>query len=152
MVIEEALTKLLSSAAYLNGNAERIAAQVQLEAMLGAKANGNLDRFYPGPLPQPPIYTAVTYQLITSPLVQSHSGSSGLRFSRIQLTAWAKSYGAASAVVATLQAVLTGYRGMVDTIRIDGISIEPDRTDYEPTTAVHQRNFDIIVTHTIDNP
>lgn len=59
------------------------------------------NRVYPGKLPASPTLPALTYTLVDSQPVDSHSGASGLARSRFQVTAWAKTYSAAVALAET---------------------------------------------------
>lgn len=108
-------------------------------------------RFYPVRLPtiQTPVYPAVTWQRVDGEGVYSHGGYSGLNNPRIQITVWAKTFTAAESVEIAMRAQpplgLNGYVGTIDGVKFDRIFFVDGITDFEETTQVHQRTFDLMI-------
>ncbi len=62
-------------------------------------------------LPQPAVFPAVRYQLITTTRTQAIDGPVGVTEAMLQLDCMARSYTEAKAVAAQVRTVLHGYRG-----------------------------------------
>lgn len=128
-------------------------ADTTLQTKLGGlNAGGKLVRYTANRLPETPVYPAVTYDLIDATHVESHSGPSGLAYSRIQLSVWAKKYGDGTAVATALRLCLAGGKRTIGDLELYGVLTEPERTAFEPDTQVYQRFLDIIAIHSEPKP
>jgi len=90
-------------------------------------------RIYPYKLPQNPTLPAITYTLIYGESLQSHSGSSGLRFPRYQVDAWttlADGYDSAKALQEQIRLALQGWTGTAAGVRVTAILKDSDNPDY----------------------
>ncbi len=83
-------------------------------------------RIYPLRIPQDAPRPAIAYQKISSPKQMSHSGSSNLARTRLQITCQGETYTSVKALAAAVRTALIGYRGTVGGVRIDGILIDDD--------------------------
>lgn len=129
-VIEEALVTYL-------------AAQSSLTALIGTTPM----RYHAVRLPQNPTLPAITYQLISTPRVMSHSGYSNLAMPRLQMTIFALSYATRNAVSEALRPLLLGFRGTMSGIRVDGILLADERETFEPITQFFENQLDWIIHH-----
>src|SRR4051794_21756083 len=107
-------------------------------------------RYYPIRLPQPPIvYPAITYQRIDAQGVYSHSGYSGVKDVRLQLTIWAQTFDAADLLENAIRAItpvgLNGFHGTQSTVQIDRLFIVDGATDFDPATQIHMRTLDLLL-------
>ncbi len=101
----------------------RMAGYAGLTALIGS---GSAMRLYPLVIPQDAALPAIAYQKISSPKEQSHSGSSHLARSRLQLTCEAETYAGVKAVAAQVRECWWGFAGTVAGVRIDGCEIAND--------------------------
>lgn len=104
-------------------------------------------RWYPAPLPANPTYRAITYQQISQVNESSHSGSSNLARTRLQLNLWGQQHSDLVALRDDLKRVLRDFRGTASGIRIDRIIWANDLTQTEPETQIQQRIVDLLILH-----
>jgi hypothetical protein len=109
-------------------------------------------RLYPVRLPQPPIvYPAITYQYIDATGVYSHSGYSGVKDPRIQLTIWTQNYNDADNLVNAIRAItptgLNGFKGTQSTVQIDRLFIVDGTANFDPATQIHMRTLDLMISY-----
>lgn len=109
-------------------------------------------RYYPVRLPQPPIvYPAITYQFIDAQGVYSHSGYSGVKDPRIQLTLWTQTFNDGDLLVNAIRAItpvgLNGFHGTQSTVQIDRLFIVDGTTDFDPATQIHMRTLDLMLSY-----
>jgi hypothetical protein len=121
-------------------------------AGITARIGTNPMRFYPVRLPEPPIvYPAITYQYIDATGVYSHSGYSNVQDPRIQLTIWSQTYADGAAIAKAIRAEypvgLNAFKGTQSGVKIDHIFIVSGITDYEPTTKIHMRTLDLLMSY-----
>lgn len=107
-------------------------------------------RYYPLRLPQPPIiYPALTYQIISNDLGYSHSGYSGLTDVRVQITVWSQTFKSGEAIETAFKVQPpngpNGFKGTQSGVQFDRIFLIPGRTDFEPSTQIHQRILDLMI-------
>ena len=131
MIIEEALVT------YLTGYAG-------LTALIGT-------RVHPLRLPETPTYGAVTYQRISAPRIQSHTGSSALAFPRFQFDCYATTYLGAKRVAEQLRLALDGFKGTMGGatgVAVGSSLSQSDRDFYDPATRTWRVSIDFIIGHT----
>lgn len=104
-------------------------------------------RLYPLRLPENPTYPAVTYQRISGPRVQSHSGPSGLAFPRFQFDCYGTSYLGSKAVEKQVRAALEGYKGTMGMVNVSSALSQDDRDFYDPNTRIWRVSIDFIIGH-----
>lgn len=59
------------------------------------------------------------------------AGTSGLVATRVQIDCWAKSYSAALAVSREIRTLLSGYRGAMGSVRVQGVFLASERQSFE---------------------
>jgi len=108
-------------------------------------------RIYPNPLPENPTYPSIGYQQISDVNHSSHSGSSQLATTRLQLDVWHNTYDAAKTVRDNLKRVLRDYKGTVIngtyTDRIDRIIWDNDQVMFDTETRKYHRVIDLLIWH-----
>lgn len=128
MDIEEGLV------AYLN-------ARAAVTALVG-------NRIYPMLVPQgSDNYPAVTYQIIDASSDVTFDGPSGLAMHWFQVTSWARTYLAMKAVRNALYDALSGFKGSMGTVTVQGCFKSGERDQYDPspgleTARVYGRQMD----------
>lgn len=104
-------------------------------------------RVYPLRLPAQASLPAVVYQRISGARTYSHHGQAGGVAPRFQLACWAKRYSEARTTADAVRRKLTGYRGTVDDVRIDGIMIVNEIDRHEAESDLYRVLLDAIVQH-----
>lgn len=104
-------------------------------------------RIYPLTMPQGGEYPAVTTQRIDGPRVRSLSGPSNLAHPRFQIDCWATTYASVKAAAQAVRQRLDGYRGLMGTTTVGGVSLESDTDDFEPDTGLYRVSLDFIIWH-----
>ena len=130
MIIEEAITAHLTTTA-------------GLAALIGTRVS-------PLRLPENPTYPVVTYQRISAPRIQSHTGPSGLAYPRFQFDCYATTYLRAKHVAEQVRLALDGYVGTMGGaagVPVSSSLIQSDRDDYDPTTRIWRISLDFIIGH-----
>jgi hypothetical protein len=118
-----------------------IAAQPAIAGLIGGA--GAL-RWYPLTRPENAVYPCVTYQIISDPRTYTHDGDTGAIVARIQVTVWAKTYAALTQVSEALIGGLSGYRGLMGTVDVNGVFIPNAVDGYQPDTRLYNRNIDVL--------
>jgi hypothetical protein len=106
-------------------------------------------RIYPIIMPQNPTLPAVTYQKISGVVDYVMDGTS-IKRPRIQVDAWAKSYGAVRGVAEQVKAALdryTGTMGGTGGVEIIGTWIENETDLFEPDTGLYRVSLDFRFEH-----
>ena len=101
-------------------------AQTGITALVG-------DRIHFVQAPQDVAPPYLVFQKISDPPQHSHDGPLGLSNPRFQFSAFAETYSAAKQVVAAVQAVLDGYKGIMGDLYIGG-AFRDDENDLERGT------------------
>lgn len=105
-------------------------------------------RWYPLRIPENPTYPCGIYQRVSEPTtVSSHTGTSQLSETRIQLTVFAIDYDSTVTIDEYIRRILNNFRGTVGNDRLDRVIWDNDLTMFEPTTQRHQRVIDLLVWH-----
>lgn len=80
------------------------------------------DRIYPGGrLPQRPTFPAISYFRVDGPRVFSMEGPSGYAMPRIQVDIWGRDYAEAQNVGEKVRNALSGFRGTIAGVTVQGI-------------------------------
>lgn len=110
-----------------------------LAALIGA-------RVYPGQLPQRPTLPAITYQRVSTTLVQTrdNAGRASLERPRYQFDCWASTRKGARQVAAELRYALATLP-QTSNPRVDVALVQNDFDDYEPDTDRHRAIVDVFV-------
>lgn len=112
-------------------------------ALVGAK-------IFPLAIPQDQDVPAITYQRISSPRTLTLDKESDDE-PRIQIVAWAKTYGEAKDIAIAVNASLDMFIGKLGD-QIKAVVFRADhRDDYEPETGRYRADVDFIVQHTKKN-
>jgi hypothetical protein len=90
---------------------------------------------------------AITVQRIDGPRVRSLTGPSGLAHPRFQLDCWGSTYASVKAVATAVRQRLDGYRGLMGSTTVGGVSLESDQDDFEPDTGLYRVSMDFIIWH-----
>lgn len=115
--------------------------------LLGATAAGQ--NVYWVTRPQASALPAITLQTITGDHPQTYGGLQATRTTRVQLDAWAASYGAARSIIGEVIAALAPAKVASNGIIFDQIQFESERDFIESigTADVYRTSVDLIVWH-----
>jgi len=109
------------------------------------------NRVYPLKLPQTPTLPAVVLQKIDGVRLTGFSADIGVQ-SRIQVTAWATSYSAASSVVEQVRTATQNYMnqtmGGAGGVLVKNIEFDEGPDTYEDGTGRYGKIIDLIIWHT----
>lgn len=105
------------------------------------------DQYYPAPLPSGATIPAITAQNITRVPLLAHTGSSHLPNSTIQLTLWCSTKAQLDNLSTLLETLLFGYKGILDGIRVDLISIENITDNYDSILKLRNRFITLQILH-----
>lgn len=99
--------------------------------------------------PQGEALPAVVLHRIDGQPDYHHAGPSGLVVSRVQVDAWASSYGSAKSVARAVEAAVTGFAFTQGAIRFDVILVasERDSTDEIAPNTYFRTSLDLMVHH-----
>lgn len=98
--------------------------------------------------PQGAALPAIVLHLIDGAPDIHHGGASGLRVSRVQMDAWAASYGSAKAVARAVETAITAQTFTQGAVRFDVILIDSERDDStDETTPLFRTSLDLMVHH-----
>ena len=99
---------------------------------------------YPLVRPQGATLPVVTYQIISTPRQQTHSGGVRLVTSRVQFDAYATTYGAAEGVAEDLVAFFRDGPVLIGVLpAVTRVGNELD--DYDPITGEYRRTIDVFI-------
>ena len=104
-------------------------------------------RIYPLILPQPPTLPAVTYQRISASRWSSIPGDDGVAEPRMQVDAWALTYGAAKLAAAQVRLALERWSDDASSPVVLDVFLETDQDIYEPDTDIYRVSADYRVVH-----
>ena len=102
-------------------------------------------RIYPNKLPQEPKLPALTYDLISSVRESVMSADSGDVHARVQVTAWANTYAAASNLNEGVRAAVQRWSGTSTGVVIQEIFIENEFSFHDEITGTYAHQSDLIV-------
>lgn len=102
-------------------------------------------RVYPVELPQNPKLPALTYDLISSIREPGGGTDSGDVHARLQVTAWAKTYAAASGLSEGVRAATQRWSGTSTGVVVQEIMIENEFAFYDDETGTHAHTLDLMV-------
>lgn len=112
-----------------------------LRAFLAADAaiaalvvSGGTTRIYPIKMPQGVTATSIVYNEVSGQGDHHMEGASGLVQVRMQIAAWAQTADAAHALFLAIKERIDGYRGLMDTVDVQGCFIDSWR-DLDDTVA-----------------
>lgn len=103
-------------------------------------------RIYPTGLPQPPVFPAVTYSLISRSPTRDLSGTVFWN-SRFQLTCWSMSYKEAKALAQSIKIAIDGYTDSIGDFKIIDSQIGNEVDLKEPETGLHYVPVDALIKH-----
>jgi hypothetical protein len=105
-------------------------------------------RLYPAPIPQDAVLPALAYQLISQPGQYAHdAGDIGLRRSRVQVTAQASDYAGIRALLDTVDAAISGYRGVVGDTHFQALFIDSVSDEWALRFERPSGRLDLIIWH-----
>lgn len=108
-------------------------------------------RMFPLRLPQNTEFTAITYQVISGDSTYTQDGDSGLDRPRIQIDVWDPSYEKSVEVGNLVKDRLSGFKGTVSGIEIQGIFRDSwrdlDDVLADGITKLYRRSQDFFVHH-----
>lgn len=116
-----------------------------LQAVIGS---GSQMRIFSQRLAQNAPLPALTYQLISDPSENSHTGASGLAKARVQIDAWAKTKEEARSVTRAARIALVGIKRTVAGISLQGAYKINESSMTDPTDAgMRRRTMDLTIWH-----
>lgn len=106
------------------------------------------DRVYPGEIPQGSSFPAITYNLISEQRLLTMQGPTSAVAKRMQIDAWATTFGAAWELAEAIRVALDGFRGTMGDTEIQGIECSSSNpTAPEPDTKLKRVSRDFIIWH-----
>jgi hypothetical protein len=116
-----------------------------------------VDRMSPLIVPQDENLPALSYQVIDTLHVESMGGSSGLAASRVQISAWSRTYLEAIDLAEKVRIAIHGYTGtMGSTQAVAILVLDGPRDGYEPATgsdvAIYRRDYDYQIHFKVTQP
>jgi hypothetical protein len=99
---------------------------------------------YPLRKPQGATLPVVTYQIISTPRPQTHSGGVRLVTSRVQFDVYATTYGAAEAVAEDLVALFRDGPTLLGALPVTG-RVGNELDDVDPITEEYRRTIDVFL-------
>lgn len=94
-------------------------------------------RLYPGVIPQDTKMPAAAYWKIPAGRNYNHDGQSSISTPIIGFSFDSRSIDEARAVAAAVRLVLSGYHGMVGTVKIGFISLQNEYEGFNPASEIH---------------
>lgn len=116
----------------------RLAGSTAVNALAGT-------RIYALQIPQNPTFPCATYELIGAERESVMSADTGQVHARVQVTSWAKTYTAASALSEAVRTTLQRWSGTSTGVVIDEVFIEDEGVFFDETTATHAHVLDLMV-------
>ena len=108
------------------------------------------DQISPLVLPESAKYPAVTYQVISSIAEYTNDGPAGFARTRIELNAWATTYGSSKAVAQAIRAVLDGYSGTLpDGTHVANAIVVNISDQFDSDARLYRVQTDYSVWHTV---
>jgi Zn-dependent M28 family amino/carboxypeptidase len=104
------------------------------------------NKIYSAPAPQEVRPSFATYSVVSNEPYDTKSGASDLDRFRVQIDSWAKNASDAASISAAIRTALDRYTpGLVESIRVDGIRYETERTDYDTDTDLALKSQDFFI-------
>ena len=101
-------------------------------------------RCYPGILPQNPTLPALTYQLISDPMVKRvFTGVTNMRYPRVQVDCWATTYAGCTALAVQVRAAFQNYAVTSSGLALKFTIVDGDFDNYEPDSLWFRRSVDL---------
>lgn len=115
--------------------------------LVGSTAVNSLasTRVYPLQLPQEPKFPACTYELVSAVRESVMGQDTGQVHARMQVTAWAKTYAAASGLSEGVREAVQRWSGTSTGVVIDEIFIEDEGVFFDEETETHAHTLDLMV-------
>jgi hypothetical protein len=104
------------------------------------------NRVYAVMAPQDVIAPYLVFTRISDIPSYTFDGLSGLSFCRVQFTAVAVTYASARAILAQLEAALSGFKGSMGTLRVASVFKDLETDSYDPESLFFQSISDYIFT------
>lgn len=126
---------------------------IGVPAVAALIVDGAGSRLYPQALPQDPVYPAVTYSVISNPVVESHGGNSALAHPRVQFDCWSTDYIQAKTVAREIRRALQGVKGIMGGaggVDVDGVDFEDGsagRDLFDDELGLHGVQIDCVIWH-----
>lgn len=102
-------------------------------------------RIYPLQFPQDPKFPALTVDLISNVRENAMTADPGFVTARMQVTAWAKTYAAASGLSEGVRSAVQRWSGTSTGVVVDEIFIENESAFYDDDTGHYAHPLDLIV-------
>jgi Protein of unknown function (DUF3168) len=125
---------------------EFLAAQTEVQAILGEASRL---RFYPLVVPQKALLPGCVYRFDNTNRGRTYCATDKVVQTRVQLDSYSKNYLEAVQLAAVLRLVLVDFRGMMGTVRVKDVAIDPnsDRDLEDPEPGLYRRWQDYTVWH-----
>lgn len=130
-----------------NINEAIVAQMIAYAGITDLIGEGDAARLYPLVVPLNATLPAVAYEIVDSDEVTSHSGLSGLSFTRFQFTCHAADLSGASAVASQIRLCWNGFVGTLAGVKIDGSIPDSPRQGYSEQHAAPVVQIDVMVMH-----
>ena len=106
-------------------------------------------RMYPLKMPQDPTLPLLVYQRISGPREHDADGAAGVASPRIQIDAWAVTYGGAKALATAVRKRLDGYSGDMGSPAVEAIfsHLLSDHDLYDDVTELWRVSMDFEIMH-----
>lgn len=103
-------------------------------------------RVYPVQLPQNTTLDSIRYAIISGN--RSHAspqGAIGLSGPRVQIDAVSQGFDTAYSLAELIRKRIDGYRGLMGTVKVQGVFFDSERTDFEPEPKLHVFSRDFFI-------
>ncbi len=107
-------------------------------------------RCYPAPLPQSPVYPALSYGQIDAVRVRAVEGPAGKVRRRVQIDSWAKTNPERWELADAVRTALDGFRGMMGSTEIGSVDMQNETAFFEEqagTVGIYRVAQDFIIGH-----
>lgn len=102
-------------------------------------------RIFPVRLPQGERGVSIVYSRISGFGDQHMAGPSGLSRPRFQIDAWAANQDDAATLANLIKDRIDGYRGLMDTVPVQGVFFVDEREDYQQDIDMHRMSRDYLI-------
>ena len=124
-----------------------IVADAAIAARIGS-GSPPVYRLHPEMLPQNTVLPAITFTRISSQHPELLDGSTDLSFAQFQASCWASTAKAAAELASLLRMRL---QGVYDS-GFQKVSIDDERSDYEPDTLLYRQDIDFTIAYSESSP
>lgn len=94
-------------------------------------------RVFPNILPQGVVDPSIVFHRISGLGIGAMNGDTGLSRPRMQIDAWAKTHDQAASLADQVKEKISGFRGNVGSVMIQGIFYESERDSFDSVAKLH---------------